>query len=131
MSAIVQVTTISGKMIDNARWEVENITNLKEGHGFQVNWVTKDSNLLSYVGRINNTECSIDRNKNIYSVVLSCLVKQIRHMLDSKEKHIESMAILVPSNRIIENIFIYLASPDKCDPRVIQLIRSGSVNATR
>jgi hypothetical protein len=130
MSAIIQVTTISGSIIENARWEVENIVNLREGHGFQINWITKDTNLLAYVGKANNRECSVDRNKDIYSVVLSCLVKQIRHMLDSNEKQIESMAILVPSNRVVENIIIYLASPDKCDPRVIQLIRAGSANAT-
>jgi hypothetical protein len=41
------------------------------------------------------------------------------------------MAILVPSNRVVENVMIYLASPDKCDPRVIQLIKSGlAPNAT-
>lgn len=125
MSAIIKVSTIGGRLIEEARWEVNSISNLREGHAFQVSLPTSDMNLVAYAGKTGSKECSIDGTKGSYSVVLTCLVKQIRHMLEDGSKQVESMAVLVPSNRVVENVIIYMLSPAKCDPRVSQLIQSS------
>lgn len=124
MPAIIQVASISGRIIDSAKWKVESISNLREGHGIQVSMPTNDSQLLNYIGKAANVECSVDRNKNDYSVILGCMVKQIRHMLDTVDSDLESMAVVVPSNRIVESVIVYLVDSSKSDPRFVKLIQS-------
>ncbi len=47
-------------------------------------------------------------------------------MLDASDGELESMAVLVPVNRVVENVIIYLTDPSKCDPRFTKIVQSSS-----
>jgi hypothetical protein len=123
MSAIIQATSLDGKIISAARWEVPNIVNLREGHNFQISILTKDTKLLGYIGKQSGSDIAVDHNQDEYSVILGCVVKQIRHLLETGTKQLESMAVIVPASRVVEGIIIYIMARDKCDPRFVKLIQ--------
>jgi hypothetical protein len=125
MSAIIQVTSLDGKIISSARWEIQSIVNLREGHNFQISILTKDTKILGYIGKLNNTDLSVDHNKDIYSVILNCVVKQIRHLLETSTKQLESLAVVMPASRMVESVIVYMMSQDKCDPRFVKLVQGG------
>ena len=124
MPAIIQVTSLSGQIISAAKWEVQNIINLREGHNFQISILSKDAGLLGYISKQTGGDITVDHHKDVYSVILNCIVKQIRHLLEANTKQLESMAVVMPANRIVENVLIYLMARDKCDPRFIKLVQN-------
>ncbi len=120
---ILQVQTISGSLIENGRWEVECPAGLQEGHHFSLNIPVPDPALIRYLSKVQSLDCVLDKDGNKYSVSLSCPVRRVRHMVNTETSGIDSMGILVPINRTIEGVLLYLLAPNKCDPRFVRLVR--------
>lgn len=113
-------------MIEKAKWEVNTLTNLQVGHQIQISLPTKDPNLISYIAKIKSSDCAIEKNGNEFAVIMTCLVKHFRHMLD--EGKLDSMAVLIPINRTVESIMIYIIEPEKCDSRFVNIVRTLVAN---
>jgi hypothetical protein len=120
--SIIQTTTIGGTIIDKARWEIKDQSLIREGHGVYLEFPISDEKLISYISNLKSTDCNIDKEEKIYTVVLNCLVKNIKHMLNTQNGNMETMIITIPSNRVVESVLLYILDPKKCDPKFIKLI---------
>jgi N-glycosylase/DNA lyase len=116
---IVQCNTINGNFIDEARWNVSTLQNLREGQNLQVSLPASNQRLVEYVANLNKMECSVERDRKSKKCTLTFTVKIVgfRHMLEPPKKAIESMAVVVPVNRTVENVLLYLLGSDLIDSR--------------
>jgi hypothetical protein len=130
MSLIIQAATIGGITLDQARWEVDNITNVREGHPIQISLNTKDPQLIKYISKQDKSDCVVEKEKSGYSVILRCAVKEIRHLVDADAKKLETRVLIIPVNRYVEGVIVYMLHPSKCDPRFIQAIRGTAPPAS-
>lgn len=126
---VIQATTIGGVMVEGARWEVENITNMREGHVVQVSLRCSDKELLSYLSKQTGDSCVVDKDNNSFHVILRHLVKEIRHMVAGTSKAMDTMVIVIPVNRMVESALLYCLHPERCDKRFIQAVRAVAAPA--
>jgi hypothetical protein len=135
MPIIVQASTLAGKMIEGARWEVEFPSGVQEGHLVALNLPFKDSALNGYLARSPSSDCMVDKNSSGYSVALSLKVTQVRHMVEVVKGEeildVESMAIIIPVNRLVEHVLMYLIAPSKCDQKFVLGVRGTSINEVK
>ena len=125
MPLIVQVVNLQGKTIEGARWEVPTPPGLQEGQSFALSLPTKDKGLVAYLTKGQNSECYLEREKGEVEVVLGFGVKRIRHMLSPIDKRLETLCLLIPANRVVEQVLVYLVRPAKVDARFVQLFRAS------
>jgi hypothetical protein len=123
---IIQAVTISGRFINKAKWEVDTLANLREGHNIQVSLPVKDKNLISFLTKSNKINHTLEKIGNKFSVILTMKLTQFRHMLDTNPLDFQSMAVVTPLDRTIEGILLYLLSKNECDPRFVALIKGTS-----
>jgi hypothetical protein len=114
---------MNGGIIEKAKWEVDTLENLREGHWIQFSFnIEEDPNLISYVSKRSNIDCVVEKtDKGQYSIVLTGVIKTFRHMVDASK--LESMVTVIPVNRAIENVLLYILDKDQCDPKFIALLR--------
>ena len=115
--ATLQVTKLNGGIIENGKWEVKSLADLDLGHQVQISIDADDSDLISYVSKLQNLNCVVDTVDKKHSVIVTCVVKAFRHMLDSAG--LDSMAVIVPINRTVEEIITYILSPNQCNPKFV------------
>jgi hypothetical protein len=121
--ATLQATKLTGSIIENAKWEVKSLSDLDIGHQIQISIdIEEDTNLISYISKRKSVSCVVEKEEDKYSVVLTCVVKAFKHMLDSSG--LDSMAIIVPMDRGIEEILTYIVSPNQCNPKFAAMIKS-------
>ena len=123
---IVQCHTINGKFIDEAKWDVTTLQNLREGQGLQVSLAVEDQKLIEYVANLGKMDCSIERDRKSKrcTVTLTLTVVGFRHMLEPPTKSIESMAVAVPVNRTVENVLLHLLGSSLVDPRFTAALKN-------
>ena len=115
MKSIIQVVTISGQLIDSEVYEMETGLTILESHEVSLNYETQDMNLINYIVKNEQRGTMVDGdNKEGYTVTIKCDVKNIKHMLDTKELKSQSIVLVSPVNRNAEQVLIYLVSPDLC-----------------
>jgi hypothetical protein len=129
MAIIVQACTLAGKIVEGARWEVEFPSGVQEGHLVALNVGFSDAALNGYLSRMPSPDCLVDKGPSGYSVALSFKVKQVRHMVEASRKGVseaETMAIVQPVNRLVENVTLYIVSPARCDPKFLHGVRGSA-----
>jgi hypothetical protein len=126
MSLIIQAVNLQSKTIEGARWEINSPPGLQTGQSFALSLNTDDKELVSYLSKAKNSECYIDREKGETSIILGFDVKRIRHMFTPKNKYMETLCLIVPTNRVVEQVLTYLITPSKVDSRFIQSMRGNS-----
>ena len=126
MALVIQATTISNKIIDGARWEVQSPTYFARGQKVSVELPTKDAQLLGYLSKNMNNDCMLDGTKDHYSVVMACVVNEVRHMVYVASQSADTMVIVLPTNRLVEHVLQYILSPTKCDPRFVRAVRGDA-----
>lgn len=120
--AIIQVITMSGRMIEKAKWEVDTLQNIREGHVIQINITVKDTDIIKYLSKTTNT--ILDKDDKDYSVNLSIKVTGFRHLYEPPHKSIQSMITAVPVNRTIEQVLVHLLDRNNSDPKFVAHIRN-------
>jgi hypothetical protein len=118
----IQAVTVNGAIIDKGCWEI--LTNtMQVGHIVDVCLYTRDKNLLSHVKKHAKTGCDVGTENEKTYVVVTFTVEKIRHMVD--ESNFESMYMVVPVNRFVEQTILYLLDPEKCEPKFAEAVRQG------
>lgn len=120
---MIQAATINGRIIDKARWEIQNVSAFQEGQTMQVNVPTKDANLLHYVAKQGRADCMVERDDRS-SVNLTFVVKQIRHMLEASNGGVDTMVVIVPITRPVEHVILYVMDTEKCDERFVRAVKA-------
>jgi hypothetical protein len=118
----IKINKLNGGLIQGADWPVETLGNLREGHPVQVSIdINEDSLLIPYLTKRKDINCVLERIDGKYSIIVTCVIKAFRHMLD--REGLDSMAIAVPLDRTIEGALIYTLDTDKSDPKFINLLK--------
>lgn len=124
MPIIVQACTLSGRIIETARWELSFPAVVQEGHQIDIGIPFSDEALSKYI--IKTSEHMLDKIRDDYSVTVSFSVKQIRHMVDIFKDTTEtsSLVLVYPTNNVMENIILYLLEPSECGSKFISQVNS-------
>ena len=128
MAIVLQASTLSGKVIENGRWRVTFESGLQENQSIALNLSIpeKEVGLINYLTRSPSTEVMLDKTDEGYNVAVSCRVARIRHMVETKDGSVESMAMLTPANRLAEIVMTYLLAPQLCDPKFVRAVKDSS-----
>lgn len=112
-------------MIDKARWPVDSFQNLHLEDVIQISVPSSDKELLAWLIKNQNAELSVEREKKkkTYSVILSFRLLKFRHLVENGQANMDSMAQIIPTNRSVEQVLIYILDSDKADPRFKNIIR--------
>ena len=132
MPVIVQAYTLSRKLIEKARWEVEFPGGIQEGQEVAISLPTSDSGIIGYLSKSQSQECMLEKSKDGSNITMSCKVLSVRHMVDISLKappETSSMAIVIPMNKLVEYVLTYLVSPIQCDQKFVHAV-SGGVRAS-
>ena len=122
---IIQIQTISGDTVENAKWNIPIPAGLQEGQSFAILLPFEDKELATYMSKVKNSECYVDVDEKKTSAVLSFRVSRIRHMLTIDDSKIETLCYLTPTHRAVEQIMIYILVPAKADKRLIAAIKGN------
>jgi hypothetical protein len=121
----IQVTSIGRKLIENASWEVKSLEGLSVGQILTVNAPLTDEALIRAVGKIKAG--LLEKEEDGYSVTLTFLVDKFTHMLELKSNmtldKMDGMAWVIPTDRTVESIILYLFNPELCDPKFLALVK--------
>lgn len=120
---IIQGTTIGGRFLTKAKWEVKSLSDLKEGQNIQVSIPVEDADLIAYMAKSGpKQECVMEKDGKKHWVILTTRVMQFKHMLEHESSELQSMVLVVPMNRTVESFLIYLLDREQSDPRFLSLI---------
>ena len=121
---VLQVITISGRIVEEGRWPVTTLANLGTEQPITVSLKVDDKDLIKYLVKLEKTFCALEKDgKGKYTVNLRFRIAHFNHMLEPPKKAIESMAFVLPENRTVENVFLAAVGSKLVDARFISLIR--------
>jgi hypothetical protein len=112
--------------MEGARWEIPAPPGLQEGQSFAVSLPVKDKELVAYLSKASNSDCYIDVEKGETSIILGFGIKRVRHMLAPATKHMETLCLVAPANRVVEQVLTYIMTPARVDARFLQMIRGSA-----
>lgn len=118
----VQVTNLSGKILEAASWKVEDMSNVSVGEIVRINLRVEDERLAKYLSKATAQECTIEREDEGHSVTLGFVVERFTHLLDDSTKELESMAWLKPMNRTVEATIAFIMDRDSCDQKFLAAV---------
>lgn len=124
MVPILQAVSISGRIIQTAKWDVKTVENIREGQSLQINIEIEDQPLINYLSKNTMAREILDKDGKQYSVNLKMVVKEFKHMFEIESRDIQSMVLLVPNNRTVEQVLIYLLDRENIDPRFMTALKS-------
>ncbi|HED38483.1 MAG TPA: hypothetical protein ENI76_09625 [Ignavibacteria bacterium] len=120
----IRAITINGKLIEKAKWEVNTISNMREGQSLQISITVNDDKLINLCGKQNSIDCVIEKEEDgSHYVVLTMKIMSFRHMLDHSTSELDSQVYLSPINRAVEEILTFLLDKEKCNPKFIEILK--------
>lgn len=124
MKIRVQLTTMSGIIIDKAMWELDFSMPPAEGHIIQINVQTDDRDLISYSPKLQNHGVVFDGNmEDGFDVTFTCSVKKVKHMIDTVGVTAETLVFAVPETRASEQVMVYLFDKQKADIAFLKAVQ--------
>lgn len=121
---LIQATTIGGKLVKGAKWEILTLSNMREGQSLHISIPVKDKKLIHFLGKQTGMECVLEREENKdHYVVLTMKIMSFRHMLDHSTSELDSQVYVSPINRTVEEVITFLLDEEKCNPKFIELLR--------
>lgn len=118
----VQVTNLSGKIIEAASWKVKDMSNVSVGEVVRVNLRVEDEKLAKYLAKNPSQECALEKEEEGQSVTLGFVVEKFTHFLDDANSELESMAWLKPLNRSVEATVAFIMDRDSCPQNFLAAI---------
>ena len=121
---IIQAISLTGKIVEKARWEVAP-TFLTEGQTIQVNIPIDDADAMKFIATQGKQECSVEREgeERRGSANLTFVIKQVRHMLETEPVGMDTMVTVMPLNRTVDQVMLYIFDSSRCDERFMKAIR--------
>lgn len=121
MKSIIQAVTISGEIIEEARWEMNLVMDLNDKNEIFLNFDTQDLKLMNALKRNNIKGVAIDGEKVIgYTISIKCELHKIKYMMNVSDNTTESMIIVTPENRMSEQVLFYLVNKKLCSPNFLK-----------
>jgi hypothetical protein len=124
MNLLIQVTAINGAIIEGANWRANSPPHIREGQSIYLDLEVSDEKLISHAINAGSSEYGVEENEGIFTLTTHCRIKTIRHSLDTsqKKKKIETMVMVQPYDRMVENVFLYIYTPSLMDPKFLHLL---------
>lgn len=131
MALIIQAFTLSGRILEGARWVINGNSFFSVTQKINVELPVKDSQLLTFLSKNPRNECVIDKaekdendkGKAAYSAVLTCTITDVRHMVSIASSTVDTMVVIAPANRWVEHIMQYILNPNRSNPQFLMAVR--------
>jgi len=120
MKIYLQVSTISGRFVENARYEMD-IPWVHSTHEVSLTYPVNNPALVTLLASKNRAGIILDGdNKEGYTASVKCDIKYIKHLLDVQSKESHTTVVVVPVNGTAEQILLYSIDPKLCSPNFIK-----------
>lgn len=125
MKTIIQVTSISGNVIENANYTVQLGIPPAENHEMSLNFNTSDIPIINYLKSNERRGILMDGNNDDgFTISIKCDIKGIKHMVDTDDSSSQTFILISPSNKVSEQILMYLTNPEMCNPAFLKSIKN-------
>jgi len=125
MKTILQITTLSGNLIDEAKWEIDFTIQPMESHEISLNFETNDSKLISFINANERSGIVLDGDpENGYNMSMRFDIKKIKHLVDVSTKEVDTYILLSPPNRTLEQIILYVLNSKYCNGNFLKILKS-------
>lgn len=124
MKAIIQLTTMSGHVVEKARWERNFVVPPTEGQSLQINVPTDDGSLISYSPKLLQHGVIMDGTKGEYTITFTCIMRHIKHMLDVQDSTVNCLILATPENRASDQVMTYLMDREKCEVAFLNAMKA-------
>lgn len=123
----VRICTTKDKIIENARWNIDDCSSIKSGSTIRVGFKTNDEKLISFLkNKMKLQDCLVFEEGKSLTLIMKFEVKEIDILLNFNEGGCSSMITLTPRNRNVENVVTYLFNKSECDGRFIKQVSEFS-----
>jgi|688.fasta_scaffold1129251_1 hypothetical protein len=120
MKIYLQVSTISGRFIENARYEMS-IPWVHSTHEISLTYSITNPALVTLLASKNRAGIIFDGdNTEGYTASIKCDIKSIKHLLDVQNKESHTTIIVVPVNGTAEQVLLHCIDPKLCSPNFIK-----------
>ncbi len=123
---IIQGYSVSKQIIDQAKWNVKDLSNMQIGSKILVNIKTNDKDIIQYMKKNDKINHSISDHYNNGGILLTLTftIDKVTHMVSIGENTIETMVSIIPINNSVNDIILYILDKKSCNQRFISMIKS-------
>ena len=112
MKTTIQITTISGAIIDKAIWEVQFSVPPVIGHDLLINLNVLDEKLMQFLSAQERRGLILDGNQEEgFTITIKCDIKNIKHIMEINSSSCKTIVIASPENRTSEQVLLYSLDP--------------------
>jgi len=86
----LQLTKLNGSIIENGKWEVKSLSDLDIGHHIQVSIDAEDSDLISYVSKLQSLSCVVDKIDDKYVTQEIKEIEEEQKQIDELRSQLEA-----------------------------------------
>lgn len=133
----IRLQKLAGALVDGAVWEVETLENLREDQILRVNLpATEFPELISYLKKRPTAGVQVEpEGKKEYSVTLELVVRRFLNLMEQVEvenegeprtANLDSMAMVAPSTRAVEEVALYILAREDCNRRFVQAVTGST-----
>lgn len=131
----IRLQKLAGALVNGAVWEVDTLENLREDQILRVNLpATEVPELISYLKKRPTAGVQVEpEGKKEYSVTLELVVRRFLHLLEQVEDegeprtaNLDSMAMVAPSTRAVEEVALYILAREDCNRRFVQAVTGST-----
>lgn len=123
---ILQGYTSSGKVIDKARWEIDSFQGMYPNDTIQIVLRSDKADLFKWAVAKKDKNIWVEKTAGKeFTITVGMRIERFIHLFDGKPK-VESMAVLMPSDKMIEHILVLVLDSDNADPRFEKLIKGNN-----
>lgn len=121
---IIQAYTSNGQIIEKARWEIDSLFGIYPNDTIQISMISKDADLYRWANLKKDKTIWVEKTKGKeFTITVAMTVHKFVHLLEDKRTTVDSMAILYPTNKIIEQILVLVMDPNNVDLRFKKLMQ--------
>ena len=125
MNTILQLTSLSGNVVEGAKWEAQFSISPNESHELTLTFNSSDESIISFLSKNERRGILLYGDKNEgYVIAIRCDIKNVKHMFDVNAQDSTSMILISPNNRTSEQVLLYLIDPHLCAANFLQSVRA-------
>jgi predicted amino acid racemase len=125
MNVVIQATTISGNVIEEAKWMIDLGVTPINTHEMSLTFESKDQSLINLINNMDRRGIMLDGDtEEGFSITIKCDIANVKHMVDTSNSSCTTLVIVSPSNRTSEQVILYLMNPDLCSQSFLKSVRN-------
>jgi hypothetical protein len=121
---IIQAYINSGSLVENAKWEINDLNHIGLNHSISIPIKSKNKLIKKWITSKNLKDAWIDSPDNKeFLIFIKYKIVAIEHLLHPSTNTIETMISVMPISRITEQLLSYIFSESKSTHPFIKYIQ--------